>query len=535
MPFSKFWLFFLSLLCGLAVVLLLALEPELRRREADEQTNRLLRAQPVATELLANQAHKLVAASVQMSSDAVLAASLNEMGRGQGELPLLRQTAQAELHKLNRDLGAALLLAVDARGRVLARVGQDEAVYRDSLDGFPLIESALRGYRLDDLWLIDGALYRVAASPIAGPNHDRYVGAIVIGQVLGSEILERLEKMTGVSAAFLASEKLVAASTNLRSESLDPALLLSARKAGVLAGTASGASVFRGPRPGPERLLAFVDMPGEAAQQGAVLVLLAEVRTARTLPGLLRSAVLHIRDKGQPMYGLLGLVGAVLLYAVGLGILRAESAPFSRPTKRAERNTRSSAMARATTEKRTPPVSAAPPPAPEPPSAQSPGVVVAPLPSSMESLPPPLPEQEDALADAIAAVSSVASAHSAETVVAAPMLWQREDPPEDAGLMPEEYALPPPSSNFEPTLVAGAQSAYDGNDPDASFYQVFQEYVLARERCHESVEGLSYEQFRQRLQDSRAQIMRQHGCRGVDFQVYIKEGRAALRATPLFK
>jgi hypothetical protein len=150
--------------------------------------------------------------------------------------------------------------------------------------------------------------------------------------------------------------------------------------------------------------------------------------------------------------------------------------------------------------------------------------------------PPPLRSVSDG-----GAVAAVASLHSAETVVASPMLWEPEPEPEPA---PEPkrspaaapWGLPPPSSNFEPTLVAGPPTVHeDAADPDASFYQVFQAYVLVRERCRESVEGLSYEQFRQRLQESREKIMRDHGCRGVDFQVYIKEGRAALRATPIWK
>lgn len=91
-------------------------------------------------------------------------------------------------------------------------------------------------------------------------------------------------------------------------------------------------------------------------------------------------------------------------------------------------------------------------------------------------------------------------------------------------------ALPQPSSNFEPTVVASAPNG--ATDPDVTFYQVFQEYVQARERCRESVEGLSYEQFRKRLADSRAAIIREHGCVSVEFHVYVKDGRAALKAIP---
>jgi hypothetical protein len=512
MPLSKLWLFLLSLLCALPALLLLGLDPELRRREVEEQTQRLLRAHEVATELLQNQAQKLVVAAVQMSSDAVLQNSLNEMGSGQSELPILHTTAQSQLQKLNADFGADLLLVTDARGRVLARVGHDQAVYRDPLDGFPLVEAALRGYRLDDLWLLDGVLYRVAASPVVAPGHDRYTGALVIGQVLGGEMARLLQRMTGVGAAFLAGGQTVA--STLKGEPLDAQLLLAARATGVTAlpkvknSATPQAAVVRGPQPGPERLLSFVDMPGAAAQQGAVLVLIGEVTTERTLPGLLRDAVQH----GRPLVGLLGLFGmVVLLYATGLGILSAENARNYVPTV----GGRSAPAAGPAEQSAGPPRQSSPPTPPR-----------------------PLP-----LAGPLMAVVSGTSAHSAETVVASPMLWPPEaDPEPEPEPEPEQFAtaatpweLPPPNSNFEPTLVGGAQAVHNGADPDASFYQVFQAYVLLRERCHESVEGISYEQFRHRLQESRAQIMQQYGCRGVDFQVYIKEGRAALRATPLWK
>ena len=36
-----------------------------------------------------------------------------------------------------------------------------------------------------------------------------------------------------------------------------------------------------------------------------------------------------------------------------------------------------------------------------------------------------------------------------------------------------------------------------------------------------------------RSEQSREQIMRQHNCRAVRFHVYVKDGKAALKATPV--
>jgi hypothetical protein len=84
----------------------------------------------------------------------------------------------------------------------------------------------------------------------------------------------------------------------------------------------------------------------------------------------------------------------------------------------------------------------------------------------------------------------------------------------------------------EVTRVAGPETS--DNDPLTAYFRVYQDFVLARERCQESVEGLNFDLFSQRLQQSRQQIMTQHSCQTVQFQVHIKDGRATLRATPIW-
>jgi hypothetical protein len=90
----------------------------------------------------------------------------------------------------------------------------------------------------------------------------------------------------------------------------------------------------------------------------------------------------------------------------------------------------------------------------------------------------------------------------------------------------------PTHVHSEETRVAVGAGASD--DPQTIYFRVYQDFVLARERCQESVEGLNFDVFRQRLQQSREQIMNQHNCQTVQFQVHIKDGRATLRATPIW-
>jgi hypothetical protein len=57
--------------------------------------------------------------------------------------------------------------------------------------------------------------------------------------------------------------------------------------------------------------------------------------------------------------------------------------------------------------------------------------------------------------------------------------------------------------------------------------------VALRQKCGESIVGLSVEKFTAKLQSNRQQIIAKHNCRTAQFTVYEKDGKAALRAVPV--
>ena len=57
--------------------------------------------------------------------------------------------------------------------------------------------------------------------------------------------------------------------------------------------------------------------------------------------------------------------------------------------------------------------------------------------------------------------------------------------------------------------------------------------MATRERCGEGSDGLTYEKFVAKLRKNREQLVQKYACRTVRFQVYVKEGKAALKATPV--
>jgi hypothetical protein len=92
-----------------------------------------------------------------------------------------------------------------------------------------------------------------------------------------------------------------------------------------------------------------------------------------------------------------------------------------------------------------------------------------------------------------------------------------------AGYVPPDLMAPPP--------VAAAPAPTDPADEE--YRSVFQDYVDTRQRCGETVEGITFEKFTAKLRANRDQLIERYACRRVKFQVYVKDGRAALKATPL--
>jgi len=81
-----------------------------------------------------------------------------------------------------------------------------------------------------------------------------------------------------------------------------------------------------------------------------------------------------------------------------------------------------------------------------------------------------------------------------------------------------------------PDLMAAAGSA---GDPPPEWQQVYEEFLRTKRECGEPTDGLTFEKFQQTLKKNRDALMQRHGCKRVKFSVYVKEGRASLKATPV--
>ena len=78
---------------------------------------------------------------------------------------------------------------------------------------------------------------------------------------------------------------------------------------------------------------------------------------------------------------------------------------------------------------------------------------------------------------------------------------------------------PPPKDAFE-------------SHREKRYVKIFNDFIELRRNSGESTQ-LSYDKFVARLEKSRSAVMRQHRCDDVKFRVYEKNGKAALKVTPI--
>jgi hypothetical protein len=85
----------------------------------------------------------------------------------------------------------------------------------------------------------------------------------------------------------------------------------------------------------------------------------------------------------------------------------------------------------------------------------------------------------------------------------------------------------PPAGEEGPAAPAPAE------DMETAWREVYEEFLQLRAANGEPTEGVTWERFRDKLRKNRDLLVQRYACRTVRFQVHDKEGRAALRATPV--
>jgi hypothetical protein len=639
---SKIWFVLVGLLAGAATTAAFVAPRSADRRIVELEGQRLDRAQYAAEQMLKTDAHAWIDYAAKLSRDAILADSLDSASKGQGEARLLTETVRARLKTLVPDLagiGLDGIGALDARGRVVARIGERESDAGDSLAGIEVLGDALRGYLSDDVWGAGGKLQRVAAVPVLSKARDRIVGALYVAVETGKRLTDVWKKNLGVDIAILLRG-------GVQTSTVPESFL--ANLPGMIDQRTNELDQAKRTRPipfdvGSDRLLAVAArFGGQAAEQAAYFVLIGKMSPASNPLALLSTTTADDLRWGH--FPWLGLgIGLAVILGVGLFLQHHESVkPLSKLRAEVQKLARgevqklddhaysgkfggiardvNAAMERftlahparsETARKDLDAILGAAPPAqatsvfdlpqshfgalggPAAPAFPPPGGGGFPPPGGGGFSPPPASPFAAPGGGYGGSGMSPGRSNNGGAGLPAPAFPGTSRPKETTPppFSPAGFGAPPPVPSRArtggtpgPTLQARSEAAlaalsdgapagtavvggpspqalastlpsggidtveapgdfggptkHDENLLDEAGYdqhvrEVYDEYLRTRERCGEALGSLTEERFRAKLDANRQQLVVKYGCRSARFSVYVKDGKAAIKATPV--
>ena len=583
---SRLWYAIFAVALGIALAAAF-LNKSAASREADYELNEQLRRDRVETELwLRLDARLRLDALAPFTTDSTVRQTLRSSSvRSKGAPSSARRRLSQTLNELNDQLGegkADLLFAVDNDGQVVADLDKSR-MSEHELGQMPLVADALSGYLRDDVWIYNDEIYRMVARPVF--DGARYVGAIVHGIKIDDNLAQRLgQKLPNSTIAFHFRNELIAVHGG-------------GSEAPSSADLTGGLQTLKPEQDpdvpvalGDHKRALFVPIRGSAAHAG-VGYIIGRQGSPVGVGALFSNTYQEDIDSipwplvaGVPLVMLLlGLIWLHLEHGKGVRVLRRASAALARneltslpegklrrqyrkiaeninvglrsgvglqdgghghagtnldemlsrsrdeaadsyfglpndePTTRRHlpvphANGKSAAVEEGsvldlTTVAQTPaakvPTRPAGPPAPESPSAQ---LLVnrvgqnRPVPQTRGAAArDPLPDQATNPGSIIDRYSDFDSEES--TAVA----------------------------NIPDELIDAAGS----DDEEIHFRQVFHQFVKTQQQCGGSISGLTFDRFVRKLRATRDQVMQRHAASSVRFTVYVKEGRAALKASPV--
>jgi hypothetical protein len=591
---SKIFFILLALAAAIAATFAVIAPRPFERRMGTLEGQRLDRAQYAAEQMFKVDAHKWIDHVGKLGRDAIIAESLDAASRGSGEYTVIHRTIQDRFRTLIPDLasgGIDSIVALDTKGRVIARVGENEKEYGDYIGGAEIIADALRGYLSDDVWGVNGRLQRLAAAPVLSKNRDRIVGAVYVSAETGPALVERLKRNLDVDVALLLRGKVIASSRSPGELDALPDLLTHHAKEIETAKRTQPMPMTVGKQ---DLIVVAAPFPGQAGEQQAYYALVGEHPASNGITALFANATSDDLKWGQfPWLKLAaGMFGAIFL---GLALQRMEhDSPIGRLRRELQKlasgdvhkiqdssyggkvgglardiNAAVERFTHAPTQRSDiagkdlnailgpsggstfdlpaadsafsggaptpafapPPSSGFAPPPPPPPSFSAP-----PLPTFA---PPPVPTFS-APQPFNAAALGFGGNSSSDGGASMAAEETRQDPLPLPGAtrlsawgQPAHSASadePPANSDGDATRVV----PYDEEEEEeAHFRHIFDDFIAKKRDCGESTVGLTRDKFLQKLRDNKANLVAKHNCRTVRFSVYVKDGKAALKATPI--
>lgn len=620
MFFSKVWMILLAAAAATAMGLAFVAPKPVVRELSTAQAENLGRAQQNAQLLLRIEARRWVDIARKMATDRELIENVEQATDGVAEAAQVSSKLNNRVVQILSGLRAEqrpkLVVAVDIKGKQVYRMGAGDSSFKpgkDGLVGYPLVQDALRGYRRDDTWNVDGKLYLMAGTPVISRAKGRYVGALLVGEEINDAFARLLKQsLRGTDIAFyLRGKKAGSTVTSQVVERMPTSFAIPARRQEVVQKKRTN-TVLLGS--GREAVYAIMSpLAGEASAHDAFYAVMVPPTPGIGLPDAMRMLKHKDLAWGQFPWLLLGggllavlVVGLVLsfwetniplrrlvgdLRKVSQGELqRLDGKRYSgqvniialRVNKALERHQKGGGAAAATETSGVMPAGTA---SKSKAQKDKPKEVMPPMAAAKEQpqvQPPAMNVVEDEpgtsgeLGAGVTPLVGLDPEDAATEIQPTAHFDQAEGyvPPHvseaDRGSRDTELSSPamqyggakhghgggdelPFTGNEAPmqsvpsaeTLMSSVpenmaasgdwKGPAGGGEDELEQYMgtVYKEFLSVKRQCGEDTSNLTFERFKKKLVKNRKALIERYNCRTVKFQVYIKDGKAALKATPI--
>ncbi len=543
---SRVWYVISGLVVGALLFALFAGASMYDRAQRRSMTEGLYGDAQVVSWFMKDDARKRSSALIQFALDAELGAALSKASADGAKLPgdareKAKKVLRAVDEKLPPELKFSALFAVDQYGRVVAQHGFDQVAGNEDfeLGGYPIVADALHGWIRDDAWVLDGRIYSVVARPVEVDPSQPPAGAIVGARILDDSYARELSKRTGAAVAFYANSQRVSAAAP---EGFDAAQL-DAITSDV--GTIGEDKNYKEKGRSDARILrgnlgvVYSRIPGEAWVLGGGFAVGRYVTLVESPMGFFqksddtdkKAVSLPIVVGAAALIAALGLLFSLLEHTKPLRTFRLEVAKFAKgevealaPSKFFGAFRKIAADVNDGVEKQV---------------AKGGGTRKA---ADLEQVLGPIPAQPAMSAFSIPDAVPSAPVELPSMSLGGPPPPRKPLPPKPRPSAPIAEPAATTEEEGEATVVSqipkdvlqlatGEHKALD--DETAEWPSVFEQFVALKQQQGEPTAGLTFEKFRTTLQKNRDAIVQRHGVSKVRFTVYVKDGKAALKASPI--
>lgn len=539
----------LGLLLGGAVFTLYIAQSMYNRTSSKVLGEGLSSDSQVVSWYLRSQSRERSAQLIKFSLSPEVSQALQKSSRSETIPKEARESASAALTKLQAQVSPEFsfdaVFAVDQHGRVVGRHGFDQAASVETfeLGGYPVVADALHGYIRDDTFVWD-RIYTVVTRPVEYAAGELPVGAIVGLRLVDDQFARDIAARTGAAVAFYLDGERVASGSP---ESFDRSQLDGIVNDLKLVGqdgdyVEKGRSAVR--QLGPNVAVVYTKLNGEAWSRGAGYVV-GRVASSIASPFAFFTRA-DDRDKASVnLIVVIGVAAAAILLGILFTLLE-HSRPLRKFVVAVEQlgagkidhlqasqvsgvyrkvvtlinDAIDATVAKGGGSRRVADLQHVLGDVPDQPAMSAfafgaPAAAPSPVNTApMNALPvPPSPVSE----------SSAQSGGGSKSLP--------KPPPGPGGrpLPPQRPAVA--ETRPEPDLGGPVPATVAEANPE--WRRIFEDFLATKQQCGESTASLTYEKFEVTLRKNQQAIIDRHGVTQVKFSVYVKDGKAALKASPI--